>query len=262
MSGDVPEPAYLDLIRPHTGHVTAVRSPSGGNSTANTALIDCERGSVFVKAVPNRRGGRRASLLREAAINPYVAPALSPVMRWQAEDEAWVVLGFDVIDAQSTDFVPGSPDLPMVVDLLNRIAALPVPEVARDWTETRWDAHADDAELFRGDALLYTDIHPGNLLIGEDRTWAIDWSWPTRGAAFIDPALLVGQLIAAGHTPKAAEDWAADCTAWNDADPRAIDAFAVADARMWRTFSERRPEETWMQAMAEATRQWAAHRGF
>ena len=84
----------------------------------------------------------------------------------------------------------------------------------------------------------------------------------TRGAAFIDPALLVGQLIAAGHTPKAAEDWAADCTAWNDADPRAIDAFAVADARMWRTFSERRPEETWMQAMAEATRQWAAHRGF
>ncbi|WP_344247145.1 protein kinase [Actinocorallia libanotica] len=256
----MPEPAYLDLIRPHTGHVTAVRSPSGGNSTADTVLIEAEHGTFFVKAVPNRPGGRRASLLREAAINPYVAPDLSPVMRWRAQDETWIVLGFNVIEARPADFTPGSPDLPAVVDILNRITALPLPEVARGWTETRWDAHADDPDFLRGDALLYTDIHPDNLLIGQTRTWAIDWSWPTRGAAFIDPALLVIQLIAAGHTPKAAEDWAADCTAWNDADPRAVDAFAIATARMWQTFSERRPEEAWMQAMAEATCQWTAYR--
>ncbi|WP_198652835.1 protein kinase [Actinocorallia populi] len=257
----MPEPACLDLIRPHTGRVTDVR-PARGNSSATTVLIDGERGSFFIKAVPNRRGCRRESLLREAAINPYVAPAFSPVMRWQAEDENWIVLGFDQIDARPCAFEPGSADLPAVAGLLDRIAAVPLPDIARDWPETRWNAHATDAEtaLLRGDALLYTDIHPSNVLIGDDRTWAIDWAWPTRGAAFIAPALFAVQLIAAGHTPKSAQDRAADCTAWRTADPRAVDAFATVNARLWQDRACRWPE-AWLRAMADATRQWAAHRG-
>ncbi len=260
----MPEPAYLDLIRPHTGHVTDVR-PAGGYSSAGTALVEAERGAFFVKAVPNRPGGHRDSLLREALINPYVAPGLSPAMRWQTEDDAWVVLGFEAIEgARTCDLAPGSPDLPAVVEALDRISALPVPEIARDWVEDRWDRHAAgeaDAALFRGETLLYTDITADNILIGDGRTWVVDWAWPTRGAAFIDPALLVIQLVADGHEPKAAEDWAAGCAAWKDTDPRAVDAFAVANARMWQTFSARRPERTWMQAMAEAAGRWVAYRG-
>jgi hypothetical protein len=240
MSGDVPEPAYLDLIRPHTGHVTAARPTSHGNGTTATMLVEAEKGPFFVKAVPNRPGGRRDSPLREAAVNPYVAPDLSPVMRWQTQDEAWIVLGFDVIDARSSDFTPGSPDLPAVVDLLNRITAIPLPGIARDWTETRWDAH--------------TDINPDNLLIGESHTGAVDWAWPTRGAAFIDPAQLVVQLIAAGHTPESAENWVTERTAWSAADPRAVDVFSTANARLRQTRASRPPDLAWLQAMADAAR--------
>jgi hypothetical protein len=98
-------------------------------------------------------------------------------------------------------------------------------------------------------------------MIGEQRTWAVDWSWPTRGAAFIDPACLVVQLIAAEHTPEAAEAWAAGCTAWAGADPKAVDAFAAATVRMYWRFAKRKPDESWLTAMAVAAEEWTTYRG-
>ncbi|MFI1377799.1 hypothetical protein [Embleya sp. NPDC020886] len=109
--------------------------------------------------------------------------------------------------------------------------------------------------------MLYTDINPDNLLIGTTTTWAVDWSWPTRGAGFIDPACLVVQLIAAGQSALSAESWVSHCTAWAKADPTAIGTFAGATARMYRTFAERKPDAAWLGAMAAAARKWASHRG-
>lgn len=263
MNHDVSVPEFMALIRSHTGDVADVRPASGGNNSASTVLVECARGPFFVKAVPNRPGGRRDSLIREALINPYVVP-VSPAVRWQVEDDAWIALGFEVIDARPADFAPDSPDLPAIISVLNQIADRPLPEVARDWPETRWDRHATneaDTALFTGQTLLYTDINPGNLLIADQHTWAVDWSWPTHGAAFIDPACLVVQLVAAGHSTTSAESWAAGCTAWEKADTRAIDAFATATMRMWQRSADRRPDTPWLHAMAEAAHQWADHRG-
>lgn len=91
--------------------------------------------------------------------------------------------------------------------------------------------------------------------------WAVDWSWPTRGAAFIDPAMLVVQLVAAGHTAVTAESWAARCKAWVTADPRAIDIFAAAAVRMWAERADSSPDEPCCRAMSAAAEAWAAHRG-
>jgi hypothetical protein len=38
---------------------------------------------------------------------------------------------------------------------------------------------------------------PLNILLGPDRTWIIDWAWPTRGAAFIDAACFLIRAMAA-----------------------------------------------------------------
>ena len=227
-----------------------------------TAVVACEKGPFFVKAMHNRPGGRRDSIVREALINPYVVP-ISPALRWRAEDAEWVVLGFEAVEGRSSRFEPVSPDLPKIVGVLKRIGAPALPEVAEGWAETRWNRFAEDtvdASLFEGRALLYTDINPSNLMIGDQGAWAVDWSWPTRGAAFIDPACLVVQLVAAGHSAEAAESWAAECPAWTEADPRAIDAFARAQLRMYRRLAERRPDETWLVAMQTAIRSWLDHR--
>ncbi|MBA2806930.1 hypothetical protein E0500_005590 [Streptomyces sp. KM273126] len=263
MDTDLPEEAILPLIREHTGPIAESRRTERGFSSDLTAIVDCANGPYFVKAMRNRPGGRRKSLIRERQINAYLGH-ISPPLLWDVEAEDWLVLGFEVVDGRSADFAPDSPDLPLVVDALRQIGRLSLPEIARDWTETRWDRFTSDsseAELFKGDSLLYTDINPSNMLAEGRRVWAVDWSWPTRGAGFIDPALLVIQLIAAGHTPASAEKWAAHLPAWHNADPGAIDAFAAANLRMSRAFAERKPDEGWLKAMVETGRSWTEHRG-
>lgn len=232
---------------------------AGGFGSDIAALVTGEKGRFFVKAMRNRPGGRRDSLIREGLINPYVQP-ISPAVRWQVEDAAWIALGFEYVEARSSDFTPSSPDLPAIIDVLNRIGELELPDVARAWPETRWDRFAAaDAVHFQGDALLYTDINPSNLMIGAGHAWVVDWSWPTRGAAFIDPACLVVQLIAAGHNADAAETWAAGCPAWQDADPKAVDAFAAATLGMYRRYADRNPDASWLETMVTAA-QWVDHR--
>ncbi|WP_432036631.1 phosphotransferase [Streptomyces cucumeris] len=263
MSNSSPPQELWSLLHPYTGHLTDVERASRGFSSDLTALIRCERGPFFVKAMRNRPGGRRDSLVREALINPAVRQ-VSPALLWRAEDEEWIALGFEVVEGRPAAFGPGSPDLPAVVDTVNRICSLDLPEVARDWPETRWDRFARDeaeADLFRGDGLLHTDINPSNFVVGRHGTWAVDWAWPTKGAAFIDVACLVVQLIAAGHSAPDAESWAARCRAWENADPVAIDAFATATYRMYRSRARRFPDAAWLQDMVGATRAWTVHRG-
>ena len=253
--------ALLALIREHTGRVNSV-TPTSGHSSAHTALITADNERCWIKAVPNRPGGRRESLIREGLINPHVP--VSPGLSWQAENDTWVALGFEVIHGRPADFAPTSPDLPTVIDLVRRAGEISLPPVAHDWPETRFNQYAatsDEADLFTGEALLFTDFNPQNFIIGDRQAWMVDWAWPTHGAAFIDPACLIVQLIAAGHTPAAAEEWAFRLPAWRQADPRAVDAFARAKLRMHRTFAERNPDAHWLTAMATAVAQWLEHRG-
>lgn len=257
-----PDPEFRALIEPHTGIVSEIRRTKYGFSSDLTAVVECEKGPFFVKAMHNRPGGRRDSITRERLINPFVQP-ISPALRWHAQDERWIVLGFEAVEGRPSDLTPGSPDLPIVVELVNALGGLPLPAVAGDWPETRWDRFARDAaeaELFRGDTLLHTDINPDNVLIGARNGWLVDWAWPTRGAAFIDPATLVLQLVAAGHSAEAAEGWVADCPAWRTADPKAIDAYAAASLRMQQRFAERRPDAEWLGAMVKAAQEWVTHR--
>jgi hypothetical protein len=257
-----PDPEFRALIHSYTGEVSEIRRTKYGFSSDLTAIVECEKGPFFVKAMRNRPGGRKDSITRERLVNEFVQP-ISPALRWYSETQGWIVLGFEAVDGRPSDLTPGSPDLPMAVGLVDGLGSLSLPRVARGWAETRWDRFAAceaDAELFRGDALLHTDVNPDNVLIGRSG-WLVDWSWPTRGAAFIDPAVLVVQLVAAGHAPQAAEAYAAQCRAWVEADARAIDAFALANLGMYRGFVERQPDATWLKAMVDAVQSWASHRG-
>jgi hypothetical protein len=253
------EPGLAALIEPRTGPILeAARTPRGFTSDY-TGIIRAASGRVFVKAV--RDPGRLVSSLeREAAVNPAVGH-LSPALRWQARGNGWLALGFQHAPGRHASFAPGSPDLPAVARAIERITTTTPPPAAKDWRENRYDRYAPaTAALFAGGTLLHGDINPDNLLIGPDgNVTVVDWSWPTHGAAFIDPACLAVQLIAAGHTPASAEGWAAHCTAFRDADPAALDAFAAAAVRMYQRFEELDPQP-WRKAMTTAATTWAEHR--
>ncbi len=110
--------------------------------------------------------------------------------------------------------------------------------------EQRWAAYLDNNAargLLAGQTLLHTDFNPLNVLIGTGIAWIIDWAWPTRGAAFIDPACFLLRLMLGGHTAAQAETWAAQCDSWAAASERAIDAFAVACARLYAEIAREDP---------------------
>ncbi|MFF9566921.1 hypothetical protein [Streptomyces sp. NPDC014685] len=58
-----------------------VRRTVRGFSSDLTAVVDCARGPFFLKAMRNRPGGRRKSLIRERLINTYLGH-ISPPLLW------------------------------------------------------------------------------------------------------------------------------------------------------------------------------------
>jgi hypothetical protein len=156
------------------------------------------------------------------------------------------------------DLAPWSPDLPAVVDALNALrrrvpsrADAVLPSVV-----DRWAAYLDDprdVDWFAGDAVLYADWDPANVLIDRDGSAdLVRWAGATRGPGWADPACWVVWLVAAGHEPAAAERWASQVTAWSDGPQRALDLFAVVQARRWAAAGAVR--------LRDAATAWVAHR--
>ncbi|MFJ8663533.1 hypothetical protein [Streptomyces sp. NPDC093795] len=85
----------------------------------------------------------------------------------------------------------------------------------------------------RGDTLLHCAIRTDNLLIGDRGVRFVDWALAHRGAAWLDVALILPQLIRAGHTPEEAEKHAAQIPAYRDAPEQAITAFASSITAYW-----------------------------
>ncbi|HVK25262.1 MAG TPA: hypothetical protein VM677_28220 [Actinokineospora sp.] len=253
---DLPEP-LRDAIRARTGHILTARTASEGRNSALAAIVDTTDGTIFLKGIRNDHRGV-VTQGREALINPYVRP-VAPALLWHLDDVAgWNVLAFEYIEGRHPSYAPDSPDLPAVVAAIDALGALPCPAIPiKD--AARWRTYLDDHDtaVLAGDTLSHTDYNPANLIItGDGSVRLIDWAWPTRAAAWIDPCCLVLWLIASGHTPVQAEEWAARTRAWASAPPASLDVFARVNVRVWNEIAGNSADQ-WKQRMAEAARQWA-----
>jgi len=120
-----------------------------------------------------------------------------------------------------------------------------------------WEARG--IELADGDDLVHTDLHPYNILINSDSAHVVDWAWARTGAAPVDVAFLIARLIAAGHTPTAAEHWAKHLTAWRATTQAAKTAYAVAIWGIWTYKNTEQPRPLWNQLIPAAST-WARYR--
>jgi hypothetical protein len=59
------------------------------------------------------------------------------------------------------------------------------------------------------------------------------WAWPTRGAAWIDPACWLLRLMVGGHSAAEAEARGVRIHAYAAADPAHFDVFVRANVSMW-----------------------------
>ena len=233
------------------GAVHRSATVSGGMNSGVASVLDTESGSVFVKGIPADHpqvGAQR----REAAVAPHL-PASCPRLYWHLETGDWSLLGYEVVDGRHADYAPGSPDLPLVEAALTELQGITAPaDVDIKQAVDRWAQYAPPgtSQHFDGDALLHTDFAPDNVLIAGGRARLIDWAWPTRGAAWIDPGALALRLLEAGHPVEAAIEFANYFPSWRDAAPEALAAFGTATASLWREITEQ-DEAPWKRAMAE-----------
>jgi len=250
-----------EAVAARTGPVRFARTVSGGFNSTLAVVLDTPGGRVFVKGL---RGDHRGVVTqgREALINAAVRP-VAPALLWHLPDVAgWNVLGFEYVEGRHADYRPGSPDVTAVVAVLDALAGVPCPDVPGVKDASRWRCYADsgDTTPFEGDALLHTDWKPDNVLIQADGTVrVVDWAWPTRGAAWIDPADLLIQLIANGHTPAQAETHMNRVRGWQQAPVSSVNSFCRANVRLWDEIVGNNPTP-WHQNMARAARSWAQTR--
>lgn len=242
-----------------TGSIIAATSVGAGLNSSVATLLHTSTGRYFAKALlcDHRWAWTQA---REAEIAAHVRP-VAPRLHARIVAEGWDVLVFEAFNGHHADYAPGSADLPQVAALIARIAELPRPDIALREAGQRLQAYAEPTDLpyFAGDALLHTDLNNANVIIGEDSSRIVDWGWATRGAPWLDAAYWVIWLIAAGHTPTDAETHAATIDAWHKAPQRGIDAFAAANARLWRAAAGPKPD-AFTAPLATAARMWQEYR--
>ncbi|MEU9074355.1 phosphotransferase [Kitasatospora sp. NPDC048538] len=233
----------------------------------------------------------------EAAINRGLAtqvPAPRMLDSWTAG--GWLLMAFD--DISGGHLGPGSTDLPAVIRLLDQLPKAvdpsPIPDappvadlvhggglhgwrlIANDPTHLDpWSArHLEQLAAIEhdwpansaGSCLLHADLRADNMLMHNGNALAIDWAYLNQGAAWIDPAFLLPQLIRAGHTPSEAEALMTQVTSWRNAPPAAITSFAAALGGYWERSSRlpAPPGAPYLRAyqaeMAAVARRWLAHR--
>ncbi|MFJ8815199.1 phosphotransferase family protein [Amycolatopsis thermoflava] len=278
------------VIEQHTGPVRCADIPSAGRNSDFSATLHLQGGGrIFCKGIADA-GGRRGEMHRhEAEVNQWLPTAVAPRLRWRVEVEDWLLLGFEHVPGRHANLAPGSPDLTKIVPVLDllgqELAGCPVqaplltgqwarlaawrrltkdtPPDLHPWAREHLDelvaAEARAIELVAGDHLVHTDLHSLNILVGEDGARVVDWAWSRRGNPAIDTAFLIPRLIAAGHTPEAAQRWAEAVPAWHTAPGATRTAFAIAIWGIWQLLERDHPLPHRSELTA-AARTWALHR--
>lgn len=257
---DLPE-SVRTAVEQASGPVVKAEAATEGLNSHLAAVLYTASGSLFVKGIRTDHPAVAAQQ-REAAINAHVRP-VTPELLWRAEIDGWNLLAFECVEGRHADYTPGSSDLPKVVDVLTELSRIRAPELPLRRAEDRWAEHVDnpaELELLAGDTLLHTDISPYNVLITSGPARIIDWAWPTKGAAFIDPCYFAIRLMAADHTPEQAEEWAGRVPAWRGAPRRAVDVFVAISARMWGEIASNAPDDAWKQRMGNVAASWMEFR--
>ncbi|WP_245796358.1 phosphotransferase family protein [Actinacidiphila alni] len=243
-----------------TGAIHEATTAPGGMNSGVASVLTTAGGPVFVKGIPTGHPQVTAQR-REAAIAPHL-PASCPRLYWRLETGGWSLLGYEVVDGHHADYAPGSPDLPLVAAALAELQGITAPaDVGIKQAVDRWAHYAPPgtSRHFDGDTLLHTDFAPDNVLITEGRARLVDWAWPTRGAAWIDPGALALRLMEAGHPAEDAIGFAARFPSWRHAPPEALAAFGTATAALWREIAEQDDDAQWKRTMAEQAAILAEH---
>jgi hypothetical protein len=213
-----------DLVEQHLGGpvVDAVSRDSGFTPGFASVLTTGSGHRAFVKAASRAAQPEIAASYAEEARKLKIlgdsVPA--PRLEWVHDDDAWVVLGIEAVDARQPRRPWRPAELERALDLAEAIAEatrdLPadllglldlkplhedIPPILTGWdaVPATWPHHDEAASLARSIAelphaarFLHCDLRDDNILFVDDgRTLACDWNWPTLGPVWFDLLVLL-----------------------------------------------------------------------
>lgn len=246
-----------ETVQAHVGPVAHAVANTEGQNNDIAAVLEVPGRTVFLKGV--RGVSRRMRWLRNEARTAPLTQGFAPQVLYSADVGDWFVVVFEYVDGRPADLSPGSADLPVVAETVDRISVVSAegptplrkrwgvtdwwgklaeadPEIVEGWDLTgvsAWSARFP--ELVDGNRLVHTDLHGDQFRIAPDSTVrVIDWGYPGVGAAWVDAAFLVLRLIEAGHDVDDAEEWVQrHVRCFSEATAEARTAFAVYIAGLW-----------------------------
>lgn len=211
--------------------VAAVSQPGGFSPGVAARCRLADGGRVFVKAVSPDQNRQSPRMHRREAEVARQLPAFVPAPRLLHvhDDGHWVVLAFTDVDGRQPREPWTLPDLdvvmPAIADLGRAVTPVEIAGLASvvdrhrsifdgwrrlasgdgdlaalpRWVASRIDHLADIEsrweEAAAGDRLLHADLRADNVLIRPDGSVVfVDWPWACRGAAFVDPLLMVWSI--------------------------------------------------------------------
>jgi aminoglycoside phosphotransferase len=204
------------------GAPARVRDVSGGFSPGATAVLECPRRAVFVKAVGAALNAESPVFHRREAVVSAALPHTAELPRLLNvyDDGDWVALAFEAVDgrppvhpwdeaelrgavraldalhrALTPSPVPGAP---LAADRLRALfggwgelaGRVPAPEGLDEWTARNLDRLAELesgwADAVTGPALLHGDVRSDNLLVTSSAIVFVDWPHACVGAPVLD----------------------------------------------------------------------------
>lgn len=281
-------PTVRGRIQRQCGAVIAAEPPLAGINSQFAATLRTSDRKLFCKGIKSDHPNSRMHY-NEAQISRYLPDSIAPPLVAEIEADGWLILVFLHVGGRHADFSPCSPDLPRIVerissmgrelkDVPSTVASPLGPKIQqfriwRRFSEGRinsvgldtwaqenlaqlveWESNAPD--VVTGSTLLHSDLNPSNILIN-GTVYFIDWACASRGAVWVDVAYMVPRLMAWGHSPQQAEEWARQIPEWSAATDAALTAFAVNMAGI----GEYRRRQGLVNAkLAAVARQWARYR--
>ena len=196
------------------GTVVGAVSQDGGFTPGFASVLTTDTGRRgFVKAA-SKAAQREiaASYAEEARKLALLGDSIpAPRLEWVHEDETWVVLGFEALDARqprrpwrpaeldraldlAEEVVATTADPPAALGLKPLVEELPLLVDGWQSVPSSWP-HRDEAAalagrmatLSRDGRFVHCDLRDDNVLLVDDgRTLACDWNWPALGPAWQD----------------------------------------------------------------------------
>lgn len=263
--GDLPA-AVRAVVEQRFGTAARAQVAPAGRSAALRCRLDTGQGAVWVKALP--QASPAAVRLRHEVAVGRVLPAgvPAPGLLWGGLVDRWWVGVWEAVAAGPASLEPGAGPVEVVRALRAcRRALSPCPwrrgphvwasTLAGLWVKARQATAQPPASLPRlrlagevmrrteglehprrwpREVLCHGDMNPRNLLARAGGVVLVDWAHAGAGPAWLDAALLVPRLVAAGHTPAEAERLVAGMPGWRDAQVEiTVLAAVLAGAAAW-----------------------------